>query len=318
MFVLIVILILIVIILSSLLILYIREVHHLKSQLEQLEAGSQMELTTNTRNPAFVQLYQKLNHIFSGSHARDQRYIRSQNQLKQSISDIAHDIRTPLTSASGYLQMLKDCTDSAKQLRYENIIEKRIAELKDMLEELFLYTKLTSEEFSLECRDTAVFPVLSECMIGLYHVFEEKGIEPDIRFEDEALCVSAAPEALSRIFHNLINNALLHGAGGLCIVQKGTTLTFMNPIENAKAIDVEQIFERFYKADQTRKKGSSGLGLAIVKELCLRMGGTVKAEIREEQKLAITVTFLPGHPLKGPKSPEKNESERQRGIQEEC
>lgn len=290
---LILVLIMIIFILSFLMILYIREVRHLKKQLEQLENGSRMELTTNTGNRAFVELYQKLNHIFSGVHAKEQKYIRSQNQLKQSISDIAHDIRTPLTSASGYLQMLKECTKSDKQLRYENIIEKRIVELKDMLEELFLYTKLTSDEFTLDLRSTAVFPVLSDCMIGLYHVFEEKQIEPEIQFENEDLCVSATPESLARIFRNLINNALLHGAGGLCIVQKGVAVTFINPVEDTNAIDVERIFERFYKADQTRKKGSSGLGLAIVKELCVRMGGMAEAQILDGRELAITVTFLP-------------------------
>lgn len=286
-------LIITIIILAALLILYIREVHHLKDQLDQLEAGSQVELTTNTRNRAFVQLYQKLNHIFSKSRTRERKYIRAQNQLKQSISDIAHDIRTPLTSASGYLQMLKEGTESEKQLRYETIIEKRIGELKEMLEELFLYTKLTSEEFSLDCKDTAVFPVLSDCMVSMYHVFEEKQIEPEIRFENEAVCVFAAPEVLARIFRNLINNALLHGAGGLRIVQSGTTISFINPVEEAASLDVDRLFDRFYKADKTRKRGSSGLGLAIVKELCERMGGTAEAGLTDEKELAVSVTFLP-------------------------
>lgn len=286
-------LIITIIILAALLILYIREVHHLKDQLDQLETGSQVELTTNTRNRAFVQLYQKLNHIFSESRTRERKYIRAQNQLKQSISDIAHDIRTPLTSASGYLQMLKEDTETEKQLRYETIIEKRIGELKEMLEELFLYTKLTSEEFSLDCKDTAVFPVLSDCMVSMYHVFEEKQIEPKIRFENEAVCVFAAPEVLARIFRNLINNALLHGAGGLRIVQSGTTISFINPVEETASMDVERLFDRFYKADRTRKRGSSGLGLAIVKELCERMGGTAEAGLTLEKELAVSVTFLP-------------------------
>ena len=81
------------------------------------------------------------------------------------------------------------------------------------------------------------------------------------------------------LHRNLINNALLHGAGGLCVVQKGDRITFSNPVENPSAIDPDQMFERFYKADSSRKKGSSGLGLAIVSELMRRMSGAVKAEI---------------------------------------
>lgn len=281
----------IIVILTVLLILYNREVRHLTKQLEMLEAGSHMELTTNTRSKAFVVLCQKLNHIFAAMRSREKNHLRAQKQLKQSVSDLAHDIRTPLTSASGYLQMLKDCTESEKQLRYEKIIEKRITELKDMLEELFLYTKLTSEDFSPDLQNTAVFPILSDCMIGLYHVFEEKQIEPEILFENEELCVTATPEILGRIFRNLINNALLHGAGGLRIVQEGGSVTFMNPINEADSIEADKIFERFYKADSTRRKGSSGLGLSIVKELCLRIGGTAEAELVNGNLLKIKVSF---------------------------
>lgn len=295
MFFLIGVLLVVIVILVFMLVLYVREVRHLTEQLEKLESGSHMELTTNTRRKEFLMLYHKLNHIFSAARSKEEKHLRSQKQLKQSISDIAHDIRTPLTSASGYLQMLEDCTTSEKQLRYEEIIEKRIGELKDMLEELFLYTKLTSEDFTPELRSTAAFPILSDCMIGLYHVFEEKQIEPEIQFEDESICVIAAPEILGRIFRNLINNALLHGAGGLRIVQKGSSFSFANPVADADSIDVERIFERFYKADSTRKKGSSGLGLSIVKELCLRIGGTAEARLTEGNMLEITVTFQPNH-----------------------
>lgn len=293
MLLLIVVLLIVIALLSFLIILYIREVRHLHQQLDQLEAGSHMELTSHTRNRTFLQLYTKLNHMFDDVRSEEQKYARSQAELKQSVSHIAHDIRTPLTSASGYLQMLMDCTESKKQLRYGQIIEKRIAELKDMLEELFLYTKLTSEEFSLDCKRTEVFPILSDCMIGLYHVFEEKQIEPEIRFENEDICVLAAPEILGRIFRNLINNALLHGTGGLSIVQKGTAFTFTNPIEDAASIDIERLFDRFYKADPARQRRSSGLGLAIVKELCERIGGTADAAVVDGHLLAITVCFLP-------------------------
>ena len=215
---------------------------------------------------------------------------RKDQEMKEMISCISHDIRTPLTSAAGYLQMLEDCGDRDTQRRYISIVRSRLDELKEMLEELFLYTKLTNEEFVIECSPTPAFPVLCDCMVGLYHVFDEKGVEPEIRFSDESLLVSASPESLGRIFRNLINNALLHGAGGLCVVQKGDKIIFSNPVEDPSALDPEQLFERFYKADSSRKKGSSGLGLAIVSELMHRMGGTAKAKIHGNC-LEIVLTF---------------------------
>lgn len=282
-----------ILILLGLLILYRREVYHLLMQLNQIDDGSSIELRSNIRKHIFLLLYGKLNRIFRTFRLKEQKYMRTQEQLKQSISNIAHDIRTPLTSALGYLQMLQDCTESDKQLRYEHIIEKRLDELKYMLEELFLYTTLASDDNSPDCRSTAVFPVLSDCMVGLYQVFEEKQIEPDIRFEDENIAVMATPEILGRLFRNLISNALLHGNGGLSIVQNGSVLTFTNPVKTADTIDTARLFARFYKADPSRRAGSSGLGLAIVKELVQKTGGSVNASIEDGRMLRIKIAFRP-------------------------
>lgn len=276
-----------------------KELKYLYRQLEQIERGSHIDLVSVTGIKKYVKLCRKLNRIFSSSRTSEENYLKSQKQLKQTISNIAHDIRTPLTSAAGYLQMLQDITSEEKQLRYEDIIEKRLAELKNLLEELFLYSKLTSEDFFLDCGNVPVFPVLSDCMIGMYHMFEEKQVEPQVLFEEEELYVYGNREALGRIFRNLINNGLIHGTGGIKVYQKGYTLNFCNSVEKADEDmeqghlpDVSQIFERFYKADISRRKGSSGLGLSIVKELMVQMGGEVSARL-EGDELVIELHFQP-------------------------
>lgn len=276
-----------------------KELKYLYRQLEQIERGSHIELVSVTGIKKYVKLCRKLNGIFSSSRTSEENYLKSQKQLKQTISNIAHDIRTPLTSAAGYLQMLQDITSEEKQLRYEDIIEKRLAELKNLLEELFLYSKLTSEEFVLDCGNIPVFPVLSDCMIGMYHMFEEKQAEPQVLFEEEELYVYGNREALGRIFRNLTNNGLIHGTGGIKVSQQGHTIYFCNSVEKADEDmeqghlpDVSQIFERFYKADTSRRKGSSGLGLSIVKELMVQMGGEVSARL-EGDELVIELHFQP-------------------------
>lgn len=281
-------------VLLALLICLKRELSHLSRQLDHIEKGSHMELTSRLRNRTFLDIYRRLNRILSDGRAQELVQLRAQNQLKQAIADIAHDIRTPLTSAAGYLQMLEDVTHEENQLRYQHIIEKRLSELKEMLEELFLYTKLKGEGFHLECVNTAVYPVLSDSLLGLYHLFEEKDAQPQIAFAEETLHVSADPQALGRIFRNLIHNALLHGSGNLFIRQEGYIIKFSNVMEEepdqALRENPNQIFERFYKADQARRKGSSGLGLAIVKELMDQMGGRAQAQICENM-LTISLTF---------------------------
>lgn len=283
-------LILILVILILMLLQYRREISRLTKQLSIIEEGSQIELSSSVRSKEFTALYQQLETLLQSFRTSRFQHEKSQKQLKKTISNIAHDIRTPLTSAAGYLQMLEECTDEDTRSRYITVIRNRLEELKDMLEELFLYTKLTNDDFILECSPTPVFPVLCDCMIGLYHAFDEQGFEPDVRFLDESLRVSASPESLGRIFRNLINNALLHGAGGLQVTQEDTVIVFSNPVSDPSSIDPDQLFERFYKADNTRKRGSSGLGLAIVNELMKRIGGTAEAKL-SGNRLEIILTF---------------------------
>lgn len=267
------------------------ELKHFHDQLDELEKGSQMELNSGIASRSFLNLYKRLDQVFSLRAKELHQYRQRQEQVKHSIAGMAHDIRTPLTSAAGYLQMLQGLDGDEQQQRYQDIINSRLAQLKDMLEELFLYTRLSDEEYEIPCDRLEVFPVLSECLIGMYHVFEEQGITPEIDFQDEMLCINGNLESIGRIFRNLIGNALLHGGGGIRIVQRGGSISFMNPLPKGLEVDVECLFERFYKGDITRKKGSSGLGLSIVKELVQRMDGDVKAEIVDGW-LKITVLLM--------------------------
>lgn len=255
------------------------EIQSLSRQLDELAEGSGMEMFVSRKDKAFLEFCRKLNLVMKQNRQKEMQYAKAQKKLKQNISALAHDIRTPLTSAAGYLQMGADCKDEEKRGRYLEVSQRRLEELKDMLEELFLYTKLSSDEFELSVQSVQVLPLLSECLVGMYRQFEEKGAQPAVEFEDESFRVMADEEGMARIFRNLIQNALLHGTDGITVKQKGRTLIFENPVAEDAKIDVEQIFDRFYKADGARRGGSSGLGLSIVRELAEKMGGTIQAEL---------------------------------------
>lgn len=272
-----------------------REMKHMYCQLELIEKGSHIELTAQTGSRQARRLYRKLNGILASHQKQEEAYLRSQKLLKQTISNIAHDIRTPLTGAMGYVQMMEEIKEEEKRRRYLGIIGRRLEELKNMLEELFLYTKLTSPDFTLECSSIPVFPALCEAMAGLYHIFEERNLEPEVKFEQEDILVTANQDAMERVFRNLIQNALLHGTGSIRITQKGSSMFFFNRISGEVDIDITQLFERFYKGEKSRTKGSSGLGLAIVKELMERMGGSVSVE-QKEGGIEIGIHFLVLYP----------------------
>lgn len=265
-------------------------IHFLTAQLKEIQKGSHMELTVNSRQKPLLTLCSCLNQVLAAKDTNHTQYEKTEKLLKQNITSLAHDIRTPLTGASGYVQLAQECNDPVKEAHYLNAAGKRLTELKDMLEEMFLYTKLTSEEFSLSLEKIQVLPLLSDCLLSLYARFEDLGAAPDVTFESENFSVQADEEALRRIFLNLIQNALLHGTGSISILQKGTYLIFENSVLPDSAPDPTQLFDRFYKADSARRKGSSGLGLFIVKELTQKMNGEVNA-VLENGQLKIILQF---------------------------
>ncbi len=268
----------------------ILEVRSIRRQLEEIERGSRMELGVYSRQREMLALCRKLNELGRQNMQGQIRYEKAQKQLKQNITALAHDIRTPLAGASGYVQLARECRERGRQAYYLQAAEGRLKELGDMLEELFLFTKLSDTDFEPDMRRLQVLPLLGDCLVGMYLQFEEKGISPEVRFDSEGFRVDADEEYLRRIFHNLIRNALLHGTGNLVITQQEKRLTFENAVSETSRPDTEQIFEQFYKADSARRKGSSGLGLFIVKELMEKMGGGVKAEL-EQEKLRIILKF---------------------------
>ncbi|WP_285824017.1 sensor histidine kinase [Schaedlerella arabinosiphila] len=268
----------------------ILEVRSIRRQLEEIERGSRMELGVYSRQREMLALCRKLNELGRQNMQGQIRYEKAQKQLKQNITALAHDIRTPLAGASGYVQLAGECRERGRQEYYLQAAEGRLKELGDMLEELFLFTKLSDTDFEPDMRRLQVLPLLGDCLVGMYLQFEEKGISPEVRFDSEGFRVDADEEYLRRIFHNLIRNALLHGTGNLVITQQEKRLTFENAVSETSRPDTEQIFEQFYKADSARRKGSSGLGLFIVKELMEKMGGGVKAEL-EQEKLRIILKF---------------------------
>ncbi|MCI9487310.1 MAG: HAMP domain-containing histidine kinase [Lachnospiraceae bacterium] len=265
-------------------------IRSLNGQLGELERGSRMELGLESRQRDFLEFGRTLNRFCRHQFQKQLQYERAEKRLKENVTCLAHDIRTPLTGAAGYVQLAGECGEEERRQRYLRTAGDRLEELKDMLEELFLYTKLAGGEFEPVPTEFQVLPLLSDCLLGLYCQFEKRGISPEVVFESEGVKVLADEEWLRRIFRNLLQNALFHGDGAVRITQKGASLIFENALADREKPDPGQLFERFYKADPARRKGSSGLGLFIVKELAERMGWSVRAEVGGE-RLGIILTM---------------------------
>ena len=245
--------------------------------LEETPPESNLRLTVRTFGMAPRRLCRAVNQrLEEGRQLRLETQKREQ-ELKYTMACISHDIRTPLAGAMGYLQLLEE--DPERQTEYLDIVRERLEKLEELLEELFLYTRLQGGSLPLECETTAALPPLWDALAEFYPQLEAAGVEPKLRFDREDMTVWASPEALGRVYRNLIANALRHGGGGLTISGQDQTICFSNELPPGPRPDPERLFDRFYQSSPDRAAGGAGLGLSIVRELMERMGGQASAQI---------------------------------------
>ena len=259
--------------------------------LEETPPESNLRLTVRTFGMAPRRLCRAVNQrLEEGRQLRLETQKREQ-ELKYTMTCISHDIRTPLAGAMGYLQLLEE--DPERQTEYLDIVRERLEKLEELLEELFLYTRLQGGSLPLECETTAALPPLWDALAEFYPQLEAAGVEPKLRFDREDMTVWASPEALGRVYRNLIANALRHGGGGLTISGQDQTICFSNELPPGPNPDPERLFDRFYQSSPDRAAGGAGLGLSIVRELMERMGGQASAQIMgNELQISLRLSAL--------------------------
>ena len=245
--------------------------------LEETPPESNLRLTVRTFGMAPRRLCRAVNQRLEEERQLRLETQKREQELKYTMTCISHDIRTPLAGAMGYLQLLEE--DPERQTEYLDIVRERLEKLEELLEELFLYTRLQGGSLPLKCETTAALPPLWDALAEFYPQLEAAGVEPKLRFDREDMTVWASPEALGRVYRNLIANALRHGGGGLTISGQDQTICFSNELPPGPNPDPERLFDRFYQSSPDRAAGGAGLGLSIVRELMERMGGQASAQI---------------------------------------
>lgn len=244
-----------------------------------------MRLTSDLPFRELNDLIDNINGVLDLSYDIQKVSQQNEDSLKETITNLSHDIRTPLTSMDGYFQLFVKSNSEEERQHYIAVIQSRITSLKDMLEELFTYTKLQDESYELALEPLDFGKCVFETVFSFYDEFQKKGIEPQIVFCEDRLPTIGNPEAIRRALQNIIKNALEHGQQKIVLElqRENTQAVFRctNDVENPKEIDMTQVFSRFYKADTARSNTSTGLGLSIAKGLIDKMGGTVIAELNE-------------------------------------
>ncbi len=261
-----------------------RQILSICRQLEFLEEReSNMMVTGQIHVLGIGKMLDSLNRYLKKSRERQQEFNRKEQQIADVYTNLSHDIRTPLTSLDGYFQLLESCDEEQQRKKYVAVIEERIRSLKEMLEELFTFTRLKSGGYELAREDCILNQILKETIFAYYDEWSRQGIQPELVITEERLIFLGDEQAARRVLQNIVKNAIDHGGEYLRISlerkKQGACLAVCNRVKEPENIDVEQVFERFYKADRARSKNSTGLGLSIAREFVEQMGGEITAEL---------------------------------------
>ena len=273
-------------IVTGILAVYRRQVRKTCRQLAFLkENQTNLRLTSELPFKELYELTDRINEALDLSRQISRKAQQSEEGLKETITSLSHDIRTPLTSLDGYFQLLSQSSSEEERQHYIAVIQSRIASLKDLLEELFTYTKLQNESYEMNLETVDFGKSVYDTVFSFYDEFQRKGIEPEIAFCEGHFFVTANSEAIRRALQNIIKNALEHGRSqimlSLSAEKKRIVFRCANDVENQDEIDMDKVFTRFYKADSARSGTSTGLGLSIAKELIERAGGCITADLKE-------------------------------------
>lgn len=251
-----------------------------------MKHDSNMIITANMKTGGFEKLVKLLNELFQMRRKEQQEFKEKEQMIADTYTNLSHDIRTPLTSLNGYFQLMESAS-AEEQKHYMKVIQERIESLKEMLEELFMFTKLKNDSYVLELETCCINRILKNTIFSYYDDWSGRGIYPEISLPEKQLYIEGNEAGLKRMLQNIIKNGMDHGQDKIKVQlferEEKIHLWICNEMTNPEKIDVSRVFQRFYKADGARSRNSSGLGLSIAQEFVLRMKGEIHAEISENE-----------------------------------
>lgn len=256
---------------------------------EKLHTDTNTLITVSTRDRHMRSFAARLNAQLRLLRAERRRFQSGDLELKEAVTNISHDLRTPLTAICGYLDLLEREEKSEAAERYLRMIENRTEMLRQLTEELFRYSVITSSAEELSLESLSLNSVLEESLSAYYAALKKTGITPEIRMPEESVRRTLDRGHLSRIFGNILSNAIKYSDGDLSVTLCDTgEITFSNYAHSLTPVTAGRLFDRFFTVETGRS--STGLGLSIAKLLTEQMGGTITASY-EDGRLIIALYF---------------------------
>ncbi|RKI30139.1 sensor histidine kinase [bacterium 1xD8-6] len=269
--------------------------HHVKRQVKQisgqLEHSVYHMVSVDLSDRKIVGLAANINCLIEHMQQIKAEAGKKESSLKSAIAVVSHDMKTPLTSVIGYLQLAeKSCRDKGTMENLSIALE-RAEYCNKLMNDFFELAVVDTDEYCVKLEPVDVSELLCEQILANYPNFEQKGITPVFRQGDQKIYAMADRQMLIRVVQNLISNSIKYSNEKVSFAintKDDIMLTVSNPV--SEQIDTEQIFDRFYQSEQSRRGDGMGLGLYICDKFIRRMGGTILAEC-QDGRLDIIITL---------------------------
>lgn len=284
-------------ILSAVVLFLSVKIHTLKVSMEEIRVQLTDWLKTDTNTLISISSSDRQMRLLTSDLNRQLRQLRRQRrqyldgdrELKDTITNISHDLRTPLTAICGYLDLLRDEEKSEKVTHYVMAIQNRAEVLKQLTEELFRYSIIMSAQESMQLEPLCVNDILEQSIVSFYATLTKRGITPQIDITEKKIMRTLNRTAFLRVLNNILNNAVKYSGGDLNILLTETgEIIFSNTAKNLNDVQVGKLFNRFFSVETARN--STGLGLAIAKTLVEQMQGTITAQYHDSV-LSVCIDF---------------------------
>lgn len=283
----IIILIIVIIILLTYLFLYHNEVKHISKEIDNikdLDSNTLIHSKYNLKN--INNLIYKINNLLTESKNIKIDYGNKNKSLMKMMTNISHDLRTPLTSALGYIDIILKSDLSEEEKKKDLItIEKRLRRLEELISSFFEFSKIISTNKRPALEKINLTSVLEESVIVFYDDYKKNNRKILLDCNQRKIIINSNKMLLTRIFENLIGNAYKHSNSDLNIkveIENKVKIIFSNELLD-NDVDIDRIFDEFYTVDISRTKEGTGLGLAIAKEFTKQLNGNIYAEKHNNQ-----------------------------------
>ena len=269
----------------------------LKLSLNKLYKDFELILNSDTNNLLTIscndknlkEFINKLNKNLKKLRKLELEYNQGNMNLKHTITNISHDLRTPLTAIKGYLDILDKKNFTKEQIKYFNIINTKVNDLVNLTEELFNYSKILDKAYLIKKEQVCLNIVLEEVLCSYYDLFKNNNIIPKIDITSNKIIKEIDLICFKRIIENIISNLLKYSNKSIYIKLDNTgSITFINKTKKLDKVSVGKIFDRYFTIESSKK--SNGIGLSIAKELVILNNGEITAKYINN-KLIIKIVF---------------------------